>query len=100
VLPIVQNVKLNGADTNGTIQIDNPGIYTLTFNTIIDKEQQPLRDLFITWGDGEYQNLVNQNHHPDSTQPHTVYHYYKNAGSYNLKIRITDNWGFYDNWPN
>ena len=100
VLPIVQNVKINGADTNSTIQIDNPGIYTLTFNTIIDKEQQPLRDLFITWGDGEYQNLVNQNHHPDSTQPHTVYHYYKNAGSYNLKIRITDNWGFYDDWPN
>ncbi|MDX9778896.1 MAG: hypothetical protein RBT30_01540 [Patescibacteria group bacterium] len=99
VLPVVKNVKLNDVGTIGVVAVENPGIYTLTFNTVIDKEQQPLRDLLINWGDGNFQNLVNQDYRPDITQPHKIYHYYRAAGVYNIEIRITDNWGFYRNWP-
>lgn len=100
VLPVVSNVRINEVSSNnGTINVQTPGVYKLTFNTIIDKEQQPLRDLRITWGDGSVQNLVNQDYRPNASQPHTVYHYYRTAGTYNIAIRITDNWAFFRNWP-
>ena len=95
--PQINNVKLNGQPaSNGGFDVNQPGIYTLTFNSYVDVEQQPLKDLIIDWGDGSVQSLVNQDHHPDVANPHKVYHYY--LGSQNqavIKIKVSDNWGYY-----
>lgn len=92
IWPRINNVKLDGFDMDGR-NIAN-GIHVLTFNTIVDLEQQPLKDLIIDWGDGSVQNLVNQDHHPDINSPHRVYHYYANdVNNATIKIKATDNWG-------
>ncbi|MDD2680534.1 MAG: hypothetical protein PHE20_00340 [Patescibacteria group bacterium] len=90
IWPRVSSVKLDGFNVPTTI---NPGIHVLSFNTIVDTEQQPLKDLIIDWGDGSVQNLVNQDHHPDANSPHKVYHYYANSvNNAAIKIKVTDNW--------
>ena len=95
VWPQISNMKLNGQAINSS-SISSPGIYALTFNTTIDAEQQPLKDIIIDWGDGSFQSLVNQDHHPFSASPHLVYHYYKQSTTTaTIKIKISDNWGFF-----
>ncbi len=100
VLPIISQVKINSVPVSGnSINVQSPGIYKLSFNTTIDKEQQPLRDLIVNWGDGNIQNLVNQDSRPNITDPHVVYHYYATVGIKNFSIRVTDNWSLYRVWP-
>lgn len=98
VLPKIENVKIDDVLTTTWADIKSPGIYKFSFTTMIDKEQQPLRDLIIDWGDGTIQNLVNQDSRPDVSNPHVVYHYYSTAGRMKFTIRVTDNWGFYRTW--
>jgi len=89
IWPRINSVKLDGFTVPSTI---NPGIHVLSFNTTIDTEQQPLKDLIIDWGDDSVQNLVNQDHHPDGSTPHRVYHYYADDTNGDIKIKVTDNW--------
>jgi len=100
VKPKISNVKLNNNLSNdGMFDVSEPGIYTLTFNTAIDVEQQPLRELIVNWGDGSMQSLVNQDHRPDINNPYKLYHYYQGgAGVLKIGIKVTDNWGFYANY--
>lgn len=100
VRPKITNVKLNGISaSNGMFDVSQPGIYTLTFNTAIDIEQQPLRDLIINWGDGSIQSLVNEDHRPDANNPHKLYHFYQGGGGVvKIGIRVFDNWGFFANY--
>lgn len=98
ILPKIANVKVNGSSLSNPLTV-SPGIYKLSFTTTIDKEQQPLRNLIIDWGDGSQQNLVNQNNRPNDSDPHVLYHYYtSSSASITIKIKVTDNWGFYHNW--
>lgn len=97
ILPKIANVKVNGSSLSNPLTV-SPGIYKLSFTTTIDKEQQPLRDLIIDWGDGSQQNLVNQNNRPNDSDPHVLYHYYTSSQTITIKIKVTDNWGFYHNW--
>ncbi|MCF7860550.1 hypothetical protein K9M09_02925, partial [Patescibacteria group bacterium] len=93
IRPQITNVRID----NGLAPITNisAGIHKLTFNTMIDLEQQPLKDLTINWGDGSIQNLVNQDHRPEINSPHVVYHYYANDSTGGIKIKVTDNWNRY-----
>lgn len=76
-----------------SFNIPKKGVYSLEFTTFVDSEQQPLKKIFISWGDGTSQVITGQDNRPDSLNPHVFYHYYKSAGSKNINIKINDNWG-------
>ncbi|MGE5425627.1 MAG: hypothetical protein ACM3PZ_00920 [Bacillota bacterium] len=96
VIPRISNLKLNGIPLKSDTKIPSPGIYSLSFNSLVDLEQQPLKNITIEWGDGSMQTIVNQDHHPLAENPHRIYHYYKTElSSLDLRIRINDNWESY-----
>ena len=100
VYPEIENVKLkyNGQlmGTSNPFSIPKKGVYSLEFNTIIDKEQQPLKEIYINWGDGTEQIVTGQDNRPSVSNPHVVYHYYRETGNNKtIKISVYDNWGFY-----
>lgn len=72
--------------------IGKRGIYSVEFNTNIDPEQQPLKQIYIDWGDGSEQVITGQDSRPGTTNPHVFYHYYKEATTFG-SIQIIDNWG-------
>lgn len=79
-----------------------PGYYTLKFNSFIDPEQQPMKELRIDWGDGNMDIISNQDNHPST--PHVISHNYGytsgvNATSKKIKIKVTDNWDFFGVFP-
>lgn len=96
VRPQINNVKIDGQSVAGA-QIKQ-GIHILSFNLAIDPDQQPLKDLVISWGDGSMQSLVNLDSQSDPNNPHKLYHYFSRdiaAGALNIRIKASDNWGFY-----
>lgn len=103
VLPIIKNVSMNyngnpiNITSGGVVNILNAGVYRLDFNTQIDKEQQPLRDIYIDWGDGNIQVINNQDSRPADSSPHRIYHYYASTGNKTLRLAVYDNWGIYKN---
>ena len=79
-----------------------PGYYTLKFNSFIDAQQQPMKQMKIDWGDGKVDLISNQDNHP--SVPHVISHNYNysagtGAVSRKIKIEVTDNWGFYKTFP-
>ncbi|MFA5109130.1 MAG: hypothetical protein WC458_01115 [Patescibacteria group bacterium] len=95
VKPQLGNIKRNGlpVPASGQIAVSASGVYTLTFNTKIDKEQQPLKQIIINWGDGDIQLITGEDGRPLASEPHTFYHYYvKKATGYSISISIVDNW--------
>ncbi len=100
VWPQIKNVKLKlGNQLVGGLNpynINVKGIYRLEFNTIVDKEQQPLKEIRIDWGDGKRQVITGQDHRPSTSTPHVFYHYYQSTGQKTIGITIYDNWGKYD----
>lgn len=109
VYPTISNVvmKFNGVKkTDGgglKFEIKNKGIYSLEFNTEVDKEQQPLKRIEIIWGDGTTQVITGQDNRSSITNPHIFYHYYVptfDMSQYwyeQIEINVYDNWGFYKN---
>jgi hypothetical protein len=93
VWPSVGNISLNN-QTSPTVS--SKGIYGLRFTTTIDSEQEPLKEIYIDWGDGSNQVITGQDSHPSTDNPHTFYHYYKGARKGTITIKITDNWNTYD----
>jgi hypothetical protein len=99
VYPKINNfsLKFNGenvARSNNKFNVASPGIYILEFNTTIDPEQQPLKEIFINWGDSK-QTLVNLDHKPNINDPHRIYHYYGNPELKTIEVKVYDNWGFF-----
>ena len=76
-----------------SITHDEKGIYGIEFTTKIDPEQQPLKEIYIDWGDGFTQTITGQNSHPSVDDPHVFYHYYRKTPTGKIKIEIKDNWG-------
>ena len=74
------------------------GIYSLKFNTRVNPEQQPLRMIYINWGDGNKQAITGQDHRPDANSPHVFYHYYSKPATSQVEIRIWDNWDMTGGW--
>ena len=95
---VIAQTNINNTNGSGyTYNITQRGVYSLEFNTLVDKEQQPLKEIVINWGDGTDQVITGQDARPATSTPHIFYHYYNQTGSKNIKITITDNWGFYGN---
>lgn len=92
--PQVSNVKFNNESGNSFSAKE--GINNLTFNTAVNLEQQPLKEIYIDWGDGTIQTIVGQDNRPGSSEPHVFYHYYDSAVSRaDIRIEAVDNWGQY-----
>lgn len=99
VQPTVSNVIMKTADgsaaisQNGlTFTVPQKGVYRLEFTSTIDSEQQPLKEIYIDWGDGSAQVIRGQDNKSDKNDPHVFYHYYKKPLTATLNIRVSDNW--------
>ncbi|MDD3285291.1 MAG: hypothetical protein PHG95_01480 [Patescibacteria group bacterium] len=98
VQPKISNVKIDGQSVTSTSIVIKQGIHELTFNSMVDPDQQPLKDLIISWGDGSLQTLVNEDSQSDPNNPHKIYHYFANDiphSNIDIRIKVSDNWGFY-----
>ena len=101
VRPQVKNVvlKLNDAlvGNHNPFNVTTKGIYRLEFNTMVNVEQEPLREIRIDWGDSEpVQVITGQDQHPATSTPHVFYHYYRQPQlNTSITIRAIDNWGRY-----
>lgn len=89
-IPFVNNVS-----NTSSVTINTKGIYRLQFNSLVDAEQQPLKKIEIDWGDGYKQTINGQDHRPNAGSPHVFYHNYTKVGPTQIKVKITDNWGFF-----
>ncbi len=93
--PIISGVKLGGKSIlygPNNINIPSKGLYRLELNTIINPERQPLREIYINWGDKTSQVIKGEDNRPDASRPHVIYHYYSEIGTKSLQINIKDNW--------
>ncbi|MFA5024545.1 MAG: hypothetical protein WC523_06360 [Patescibacteria group bacterium] len=103
VRPKIENLTLKfindqsvPSNTPLVFEIPARGVYKLEFNTTVDPEQQPLKEIRIDWGGGDpIQIITGQDHHPSTSTPHVFYHYYRTDGPKNLRVTIFDNWGKY-----
>ena len=88
--------------TSGIYDIKNSGIYTVTLNTEINKNQTPIKKLIIrvVRVDDDKFNLVgsympvNIDSLSDINSPHN-YSLQLSKGEYIVLIKVVDNWGFY-----
>ena len=88
--------------TSGIYDIKNSGIYTVTLNTEINKNQTPIKKLIIrvVRVDDDKFNLVgsympvNIDSLSDINSPHN-YSLQLSKGKYIVLIKVVDNWGFY-----
>ncbi len=88
--------------TSGIYDIKNSGIYTVTLNTKVNKNQTPIKKLIIrvVRVDGNKFNLVgsympvNIDSLSDINSPHN-YSLQLSKGEYIVLIKVVDNWGFY-----
>jgi hypothetical protein len=87
ILPQVENIKINN-NTAGTICLRNAGFVNLTFNSVLDAEQQPLTAYSINWRDGS-ENVVSGviQAKPNINDPHSLYHLYSYA---DLRTRFSN----------
>ena len=103
VLPQINNIKLKNEEgieivpaSPGVYNIAYPGFYTLSFNTTVDSEQLPIGNLRIDWGDGsDFLDLNNIDPFTNTNNPPQFSRQFFNSGTYRLKIKVQDNWGFY-----
>jgi hypothetical protein len=86
-------VKFNDIqiDKNGKFNVPYSGFYSLEFNTKVDVNQQPLKQILVNWGDGSRQTITNVDDKPDNGNPHKLYHYYY-KGDWSVGVTIIDNW--------
>lgn len=96
------NIPINGLPTaDQTVIINKNGLYKLSFNTQVDKEQQPLRQVIIDWGDSAGVQIISGlDNKPNPAMPHEFFHYYLagTTGTNSTKtigVRIIDNWDMY-----
>ena len=99
VFPDIENMKLKFNNTlvgsSNPFNILKKGIYTLEFNTKVDIEQQPLKNIYIDWGDDSKQIITGQDYKPSEDNPHVFYHFYRDIGEKTISITIWDNWDYY-----
>lgn len=89
VYPIVTLVS----PADGHLDVNSGGVYKLAFTTQIDKEQQPLKQIVIDWGDGNIQVISGEDSRSSTSDPHVFYHYYlKKDSGYDIQIKVFDNW--------
>lgn len=111
VRPGIENVKINDMPvvSGGLITFNKPVVsVNLTFNSRIDANQRPLRNIQIDWGDGTaaYDRTGNFLDRTDVTAPHQFTHRYScqeaisdDCQTHNATITLTDNWGATSSFP-
>ncbi len=104
VQPVIFNIKAN--DRTGTVEVtDSEGTVNLTWNTLVDPEQIPIRGFWIDWGDSTAIEPINfgvlgRAPRSDENGPyHTAQHTYAFGdcplGSpCRIRIWMVDNWEF------
>ncbi len=95
VAPVITNVNLYKLGTTTpvtTIALNELGVYELKFNIRVNPEQQPLKMIYIDWGDGKKQAFTGLDNKSDERSPHKFYHYYTTTKSSAIMIRAWDNW--------
>ena len=91
VTPSIGNISLTFKN-QVTSTVSEKGIYGLRFTTALDSEQEPLKEIYIEWGDNTRQTITGQDSHPSVDNPHIFYHYYKTIGPRTINITVKDNW--------
>ncbi|MBN2853936.1 hypothetical protein JXK06_00135 [Patescibacteria group bacterium] len=99
-LPTISNIKLYIDDTNTEV-LNGAGLkagnYRLEFNSSIDPNKQPLKEIFIDWGDGFKQVITGEDEKGvTSDTAHRFYHFYSTNranGATRINVRVYDNWG-------
>lgn len=100
VSAVVTNLKMTYGgvdaklDISGNLSVDSGNLYQLEFNSKVDVEQQPLKQIIIKWGNNDIQIVTNLDNKPQIGTPHKFYHYYS-KGTYPVGVKIIDNWGGY-----
>ncbi|MEA3398501.1 MAG: hypothetical protein U9R06_02025 [Patescibacteria group bacterium] len=76
ILPQIQRIKVNGEEAN--IELKSDRFVSLTFNSIVDSQQQPMVMYGIKWGDGEDTIITGaeMRNRPNADNPHSIYHLY------------------------
>lgn len=99
IKPRVTNIS--DSQLTEPIEIGNGQLYTLKFNSNVDREQTPLRAVRIDWGDEVTVDSKNAAPRDDPNNPHLYTHAYNcNESSqctFTIRIQIEDNWGWCDN---
>jgi hypothetical protein len=98
ISPVIGNVLVDDQAT--TLTLAGGGTVKLSFTTNIANDQLPLRSYVIDWGDTSPDTTVQGyfNERPSPGDPHILYHSYSgDLGTYDITIRVMDNWGFGDN---
>ncbi|HPW44708.1 MAG TPA: hypothetical protein PLX67_03285, partial [bacterium] len=105
VKPIIENVQINEMPiaTGGLVAFNKPVVsVNLTFNSRVDANQRPLKQIQIDWGDGTtpYDRRGNFLDRTDISAPHQFTHRYScqaaagnECQTNNATIILTDNWG-------
>ena len=96
VFPDLNNVTLKLKNdivpiANNQAVLTKGDLYRLEFNSAVNIEQQPLKQIVIDWGDS-VQVVTNIDNKPNVGAPHEFYHYYTSANKH-IEIKIIDNWG-------
>lgn len=106
IQPRIESIKLNGLDS---AVVEENGVIKLSFNTIVDPDQTPIKEYSIGWGDGSTTTVsgLNLRSRTNSNNPFELYHYYdywqtvskndkcKNINDdckFNVSISVKDNW--------
>ena len=104
VQPVVFNIKAN--DRTGIVEVtDSKGLINLTWNTLVDPEQIPIRAFWVDWGDGSAIQafpFVPMGRAPRSDENgpyHTATHSYVfgtclEANPCEIRVWMEDNWEF------
>jgi hypothetical protein len=102
VYPTIYNVKVKNSEgfeilpVNGLYPISASDFYTVSFGVDVDSEQLPVGELFVDFDDNGTGNVTTTQIDPSTN--YRFIHYYNPQGAnqqYQIRIKITDNWGFY-----
>lgn len=109
VWPQINNIKISGPygavnQTEVESNIYNvvaSGFYTISFNTVVDREQSPIKQMTIKikkttedWKNSAPIILGPIDHRPNESNPHRLVRFLT-PGQYIITIKVVDNWDFF-----
>jgi len=108
IAPKIRNIKLGDGSSNTVKLGPDGGKVKLSFNTLVDSQQEPLKKIYIDWGDGTTIDAVPFGYKAksDPANPHVYTHSYASRVCsnpddcrYKIRILVEDNWGWCSAFP-